>query len=277
LGLALALLAGGCSESTNPEQDAFVSQVRSLSSRLGDHQSTALVEGLIGSQQVAASSNEAIKKLDSEVRRLFHETRTTASSWRAEVERIEPVDGLVVVKTAYGNQLYRLKLFDESAKSAVARLTKGDEILFSGVLGPERSLTQFGSLASPVFEFYPTTIAVRGSTLSQATAEIEQRLASEKAAAQEEQDARAKASIEDAIRETSESSCRQLVVSTLKYPASASFSWFKKDFVKKAENKWIYYGVVEAKNSFGGQLPVRFACDVTNRDDKLELSARLLD
>ena len=67
------------------------------------------------------------------------------------------------------------------------------------------------------------------------------------------------------------------VLESLHYPASGSFSWFRKEVTKESDTKWVYRDVITAKNSIGADLPNRFVCTVKMKGDEMTASVRFLD
>lgn len=250
----------------NRVQQEFVQ----LISKMGEELTNKNLVALTGK---GADGKLAPEDIDNQVQNLRNEADFVLSAgspvaklWKARVTGVTRDGPYVVLHASYLGHQYDLYMFDEQAKELAQRLEDDDGILFSGNLGPERSLTRWGAFTSPSYLFYPTYV-------TNGTLEIKQ--SADQVAQLEERDAAAR--LDQTLAPAIMQSCKQHVLATLKYPASGSFSWFKSNVRKVSENEWLYTDVVKSVNDFGGKLPVRFVCEATLDGEKILTTVHQLD
>ena len=225
-----------------------------------------------------------VEGIEKEILHFLRDTRPDTDNWYATVNSIKRIGSELVIHSSYGSHHYALLIFDPLAIKVAEQLVEGDKIVFSGNLGAELSTTLWGGLSSPEFNLYPTQVSSKRGEIRQTQNAINEKFSQNMAslalkAKQEaiEEDRRQKQREEDDLENQVIGFCKDSLRNQLKYPASASFSWFKGRVIRKSENQWSFSDVVEAKNNFGGELPIRFVCDVTRIEDKANVSIQLLD
>ena len=276
--LTLIFSLAGCDQMPeNPEQMAFLEKIRNLKSEK-DHLDGISFRGTDESGKIApADIEEQANKNEYEILQLLKESPLEVVQWSAKVSNIVRSDEGLIIHSFYGSQHYDLIIFDSQAVKIAENFIEDDLIKFSGNLGPEQSSTIFGALSSQDFSLYPTNIISTHGEIKQSQAEINEKLSIKKEQLIQQEKQNQKESEEDQLKDKIIDLCKSTIRSSLKYPESASFSWFKRNFVKKSESEWLYYDVLEAKNDFGGELPTRFECDAKVIGEKLEASVRFLD
>lgn len=221
------------------------------------------------------------KSTDSQIDQLRYAKSNPAKNWNAWVENVRDDGPYTIIDARYGSQKYRLFLFENDAKQKAKTLAIDAHFIFTGDLGPELSLTRIGARSSPEFEFYPSTVISGGLAITQDPSRIVSRTS-------DDLQRQAKAAEDERLRQeyiAHESStenhvvdiCKETVLEKLRYPASGSFSWFKKHVEKKSDTKWVYQDVVTSKNGIGVDLPIRFVCTVTISGEQMSASVRMLD
>jgi hypothetical protein len=272
--LILAAACGGPAE--NKEQERFIKTFRTLKSELGELKAEKLVSWMdknLQPENLDQQIAEKQRKLDE----LLGDKGRQANSWNAEVESLIRDGSNIIIRASYGGHFYRLQIFDPRAKKIAEQIKAEDQIVFSGKVGAEASITKTGAALAPEFYFPPTEILWKSAKITQSlsairdTNDAQQRqidqLSKDRAASQEESERGAFVKAE----------CRKVILTKLKYPASGSFSWFKSELIKSSSESWIYSDVISAKNEFGGDLPIRFVCEGKYVKDKLSMTTRLLD
>lgn len=214
---------------------------------------------------------------DAQVDQLRSASSRPVADWNARITNVYESDPFTIIEAQYGSMLYRLFIFGDEDRAKARTLKKEAFLIFSGDLGPEQSTTRFGATVNPEFEFYPTSVTSGAISINQeatriAEHEIEDRKGYEEARRQNEKEA-----LDSSIEERVVELCRQAVLENLQYPASGSFSWFKKQVSKESESKWVYSDVITAKNSIGADLPSRFVCNVTINGENMSANVRFLD
>lgn len=268
----------GCDQGPkNPDQIAFIKKIQGLKSEK-DRLDVIAFRGTDSSGRIAPadikSQGDVIEK---EIVRFLKVAGPDAIQWNARVGSVSRNGSEIIVHSTYGSQYYDLMIFDAQSIKIAEQFVEDDKINFTGNLGPETSITLFGALSSQEFTLYPSSVTSKYGEIKQSSAEISKRLLLNQARATQRQKQTQKQAEEEEIKDRIVDICKNTLRSNLKYPESASFSWFKRDFIRRSENRWTYYDVLEAKNDFGGELPSRFECDATVLKDEIEVSVRILD
>ena len=277
--LAIVFSLNGCGDQRpqNPEQIAFMKKIQSLKSEK-DRLDIIEFSGKDSKGRIApADIDSQVKKIEQEILHLLKNASIDAVQWNAKVSSVQRKGGEIVVHSYYGSQYYDLVIFDAQSIKIAEKLIEDDEINISGNLGSETSTTLFGALTSQDFSLYPTSVLSKHGEIKQSPIQVKERVALDQARLSQQKKQQQIQSQEEDLKDQIIDLCKNTLRANLKYPESASFSWFKRNFVKKSENKWTYYDVLEAKNDFGGQLPSRFECDATVLDTTIEVSVSLLD
>ncbi|MBM3576038.1 MAG: hypothetical protein FJX39_10065 [Alphaproteobacteria bacterium] len=277
--LAMALILNGCGDQRpqNPEQIAFMKKIQSLKSEK-DRLDIIDFRGKDDEGRIApADIDSQVKKIEQEILHLLKNASVDAVQWNAKVSSVRRNGGEIVVHSYYGSQYYDLMIFDAESIKIAEKFIEDDEINFSGNLGSETSRTLFGALTSQEFSLYPTSVLSKYGEIKQLPTQVNERVSLDQARLAQQNKQQQKQAKEEEIKDQIVELCKNTLRSNLKYPESASFSWFKRNFIKRSDNKWTYYDVLEAKNDFGGKLPSRFECDATVLDKEIEVSVRLLD
>lgn len=261
----------------NPEQIAFMKRIQSLKSEK-DRLDILAFNGKDNSGKIAPADIDAqVEKIEQEILHFIKESTPDAVQWNAKVSSVQRNDSGIVVYAYYGSHHFDLNIFDAQAIKIAENFIEDDEIKFSGNLGPETSITLFGALSSPEFSLYPTSILSKYGEIKQSPTQVNEKLGLNQAEAVQQEIQHQKETEEDQLKDKIIDLCKGTLRSSLKYPESASFSWFKRNFIKRSESKWTYYDVLEAKNDFGGELPMRFECDATILKEEIQVSVKLLD
>ena len=250
----------------NKNQHEFMRLLSDMERQLSDTNWAAITGKGKDGNLAPENIDEQLQALRSQVDFILGAGSPAAKLWKASVNGVTRDGPYVVLHVHYGSHQYALYIFDSVSKEQVQQLKEDDEILFSGNLGPERSMMRWAALAVPSYRLYPTYVT-NGSL------EIKQR--ADQVAQLEQREAAAR--LGEALAPEIIQSCKQHVLATLKYPASGSFSWFKSDLRKVGENEWLYTDVVKAMNDFGGKLPVRIVCEAKLEGSKVRTSVRRLD
>lgn len=277
--LAVIFALNGCGDQRpkNPDQIAFMKKIQILKSEK-DRLDIIEFRGKDSEGRVApADIDSQVKQIEQEILNLLKHTSIDAVQWNATVSYVKRKDGAIVVYSYYGSQHYELVIFDTQSIKIAESLVKDDEINFSGNLGSETSATLFGALASQDFSLYPTSVLSKYGEMKQSPIQVNERVALDQARLSQQKKQLQKQAQEEELKDQIIDLCKNTLRANLKYPESASFSWFKRNFVKRSDNKWTYYDVIEAKNDFGGELPSRFECDANVLDKEIEVSVRLID
>jgi len=267
--LLILTVTVGCSPSENTDQENFIKSIRAIVSELRELQSEKLfgwLDNNLRPEGVDGKISEKQRQLD----QLLGDKDRKAKSWNAEVDSLARDGSNILIWSSHGGHTYQLKIFDSEAKKIVEEIKAGDEIIFSGVIGAEASLTKTGATLAPEFHFSPSEILWKSVKITQPESEIKE--------LNNEHDRLINQQTEDNQRgQFVTEKCRVMVLKRLKYPASGSFSWFKSELSKKSSNTWIYSDVISAKNELGGELPIRFICEGKFVKDDLHLNLNLLD
>jgi hypothetical protein len=272
----LIQVAGCGGPSENTEQKNFVKTFRILKSELQDLKTEKLVGWLdknLQPENLDQQIAEKQRKLDD----LLGDKGRQANSWNAEVDSLIRDGSNIIIRASYGGHFYRLQIFDPEAKKVVEQIKAGEQIVFSGKVGAEASITKAGAVLAPEFYFPPTEILWKSTTISQTVSVIEARNDERERALHQQRIDSAASQAESERGQFVKEECRGAVLKKLKYPASGSFSWFESELIKSSSESWIYSDVISAKNEFGGDLPVRFVCEGRYVKNKLSLNVKFLD
>lgn len=278
----VSISLSGCDQPPeNTEQVAFLHGIRILKSQLSNLESTALSNAFLDKNSLEKRDqneiDELVAKKEEEINKFLHSSPPNAVLWNAEVLDVKRSGDDIVINAEYGEQIYRLKIIDQQAKEIAKSFAEGDKIKFSGNIGQEVSKTLFGALAAPEFSLYPTSVLSKHGEIKQLPAEVKEKISLDQARSTQQKKQQQKQAQEEELKDQIIGLCKSTLRSNLKYPESARFSWFKRNFIKRSDNKWTYYDVIEAKNDFGGALPSRFECDATVLNEEIEVSVRFLD
>jgi hypothetical protein len=269
-------VAGCGGPSENKEQEAFIKNFRTLKSELQDLQTDKLV-GWMSKNLQPENLGQQIEEKQRKLDELLGDKSRQANSWNAEVDSLIRDGSKIIIRASYGGHFYGLEIFDPSAKKIAEEIKAGDQIVFSGRVGAETSITKTGAALAPEFRFPPTEILWKSAKISQSLSAI-QDINDELQRQLNQQSKDMAISREETERGALvKAECRKAILKKLKYPASGSFSWFKSELVKNSTESWIYSDVISAKNEFGGDLPIRFVCEGKFVKDKLSLTTKLLD
>jgi len=261
----------------NPEQIAFMGKIQSLGAEKDRLSMTALT-GKDSSGRVApADIDSQVEKTEQAILQLIKGSPPDVIQWNAKVNSVQRSGSEIIVHSSYGSQYYDLLIIDPQSVKIAEQFLENDKITFSGNLGPERSRTLFGALSTQEFSFHPTSVVSKYGEIKQSASAIIQKTQLIQAQSAKQEKQRQQQAQEEALKDNIIDLCKSTLRSNLKYPESASFSWFKRNIVKRSENRWTFSDVIEAKNDFGGALPTRFECDATVLDERIEVSVRLLD
>lgn len=250
----------------NKAQRAYALRLKQIDRTLMDKNISNFVGKGENGTLLPEDIHEQIANLRAEADYMLGAGVPKAKLWKGTVTGLRRDGRFVVLSAFYMGQHYKLYLFDAAAKERVQLWKEDDEILFSGNLGSEQSVTRWGGLTSPSFEFFPTYI-------TDGKLEIQQPADQVAKLEQLEEQERVDAALQPVITQH----CKEHVLATLKYPASGSFSWFKADLRKVGDNQWIYTDVVKAVNDMGGKLPVRFVCAASLDGQRVSTEVRMLD
>ena len=266
LAIALTTSLFGCYSSADiptAQQEDFILKLRRLSSEMDRVKSERSgQDGKLPPRDL----EDRIAKKEQEVDDAMHHSTPVAVNWNANIDELERSGGLIVVRTSYKEQRYVLRVFHEQAMKVAETFAVGDKIVFSGNLGPERSVTRYGAFLNPEFALYPTSIRKGAIELTQPSEVVEKLILAQKKSAEEAR-----------LKEQIQENCKAAVVRNLRYPASAHFSWFQSDIRKLSESRWEYRGVIEATNALGGRVPSRFGCTVNISGEDLRITVKILD
>jgi len=250
----------------NKEQREFVKILSVLQNKLIEKNVYALTgkdkEGKLAPEDI----DDQVQELRNQADFIFGAGSPSAKLWKATVLGLTRDGPFVVIHASYLGHQYKLYMFGDTSKEQAQLLNEEEEILFSGNLGPERSLTRWGALAAPSYRLYPTYVTNGTLEIKQNADEIRKL-----------EEREVEAALEEAVAPVIIQNCKQHVLATLKYPASGSFSWFKADLRKVGNRDWVYTDVVKAVNDVGGKLPVRFVCEAELEGQKVRTTVRLLD
>ena len=145
--LLLSFLLTACGNSTTEpkEQQEFKSLISSLSNEY---------------KTAKNSDNDLeIKDFENKFKKELKDTNRAVSSWVGSFVSSTLNNDKLTIELSNGDQKYYLILVDPKVIEYSKKFKKDDQILFSGNLGNESSLTINGALSEPEFRFYPTKIS----------------------------------------------------------------------------------------------------------------------
>lgn len=120
----------------------------------------------------AADISEQVNASNREILQFMKKTPHNAVQWIATVDRVKRDGAMVVLNAIYGMHSYSFYIYDPQGVKIAEQFTGGEEVVFSGNLGPERSITILGSLVAPSFSMYPTRLSSKHGEITQALADI---------------------------------------------------------------------------------------------------------
>ncbi len=164
VALIILIMLTGCYSNATfpaPQQEEFILKLRKLSTEID-----TLTNARSGKDGKLPPKDleDRIKIKEAEIFKVLREDTLTANSWNASINRLERRDNLVIIHASYKEHLYELRISNEKAKDIVeTTFAKGDDIFFSGNIGPERSASLTGAFFFPEFIFFPTVVR-KGAT-----------------------------------------------------------------------------------------------------------------
>jgi len=175
LGIAAVIVIAlvGCEDRPQvPDQIAFMHQI-SVFKRRNDDLNNLEYNGKDGSGRLApADISEQVKASEREILQFLKQTPHIADQWIATVVGVHRKGAMVVLNASYGMQSYSFHIYDPQGVKIAEQFLGDEEIVFSGNLGPERSMTIFGALAWPTFSLYPTRLSSKHGEITQSMADI---------------------------------------------------------------------------------------------------------
>jgi hypothetical protein len=114
----------------------------------------------------ATKNDIAIDAIKPEIERFLHQTNRRADNWQATIEDVRLDAGKIIITATFETQKYLLILLSADAKNKAAALTNGDQIIFTGGLSPERSLTINGGLTEQEFMTEPDSISIPNKAIN---------------------------------------------------------------------------------------------------------------
>ena len=257
--LLLSFLLTACGNSTTEpkEQQEFKSLISSLSNEY---------------KTAKNSDNDLeIKDFENKFKKELKDTNRAVSSWVGSFVSSTLNNDKLTIELSNGDQTYYLILVDPKVIEYSKKFKKDDQILFSGNLGNESSLTINGALSEPEFRFYPTKI----STVDDKDGIIQSQKVVDDLHKKQEAEEK-----EFLIKQAIAIQCKEFIKANLRFPESAEFS-SNEEITEQDDKKFIYKGVVNSKNGFGNDVPSRFVCvvQVGNEEDPIikVLKANFLD
>jgi hypothetical protein len=171
--VAIVIALSGCEERQKvPDQVAFMHQISLFKRRYQDldyMEST----GEDGHGRLAAADiSEQVKSSNREILEFMKKTPHNAFQWIATVDRVKRDGAMVVLNAIYGMHSYSFYIYDPQGVKIAEQFIGGEEVVFSGNLGPERSITILGSLVAPSFNMYPTRLSSKHGEITQSLADI---------------------------------------------------------------------------------------------------------
>jgi hypothetical protein len=189
--------------------------------------------------------------------------------WQATVKNVTEKSNYTVIHTEFRNQTYELWIFEPEARVKARQMYAKTDVVFSGQLLEEKSITRAGAKENPEFGVYASRIIGGGLEIAQSAEGIARELELDEAAKVQ---ARAKSTAEtrDSINEDrTVAYCKELVTKKLKYPVSGAFSWFQGKTRKESDTKWTYTDVVTSVDHSGSKQSARFICTTTIRNESI--------
>lgn len=207
--------------------------------------------------QAKKTNNDLTEKKAEETAKAFlKETVVTADNWKATVDKIRDGRNSTYLVSQYKTHTYTMRIADPVIKDWVSTLKTGDEIIFSGELGKERSVTVEGGLRNPEFTFFPAKIRL-ASDSSDRTQSSESIAAALKADEEEEK--------RDRLLSAIDTLCEEAVRSKAFNKREADFSVLHRRITQTDSSTWRYSNDVTLKNAFGATITHRAFCTVKTR------------
>jgi hypothetical protein len=171
--VAIVIALVGCEERRQvPDQMAFMHQISVFKLRYEDLNYLEYNGKDSNGRLVPADISEQVKASDREILQYLKDTPRNAVQWIATVVGVHRKGSMVVLNASYGMQSYSFHIYDPQAVKIAEQFTGDEEIVFSGNLGPERSMTIIGALAWPSFSLYPTRLSSKHGEITQSLADI---------------------------------------------------------------------------------------------------------
>ncbi|PMM32477.1 hypothetical protein [Vibrio lentus] len=239
LSVIMGLSLVGCGNSDEPKQQKdFYQKIEQLEKEL------AIAKD--------SSNTLIIDKKEKEIKRFLKNNQQQAQDWIGEVSHVRRDDqGRLRIKLENRNQEYTLNIIDLKAIEYASNFKAGDEVVFTGKLGAERSITISGALDNPEFKLIPESFRLKldKESIVQNDDVIREQILLDK-----------KERLESRIQTEVAMACKREVRRNLTYPNSADFSFMNMNIHKVNDNKWAYSNSVEAKNALGHLLEKNVIC-----------------
>ena len=176
MAIAIALCLTGCSDkrTTVPEQISFINQI-SAYEKQNDHLRYMKLRGKDENKELPPENlADQIAESDREILK-FLKNPPKAVQWIATVVDVRRQKNEIFISSGYRNQAYGLIIFDEQAKKIAEQFKEDDEIIFTGILFPEQSLSILGALSLPEFRIEPTQLSSKYGQITQSPKDISKR------------------------------------------------------------------------------------------------------
>lgn len=239
IAFCATIIIASCSKPEPPQDQAAISQ------------RTAAFAAQI--KQARDSNNDiAVKESEKAAKEYLSSINASANGWQAVVEKVtEQQDGAVVIYAKSITQEYALQLVDPRAKTWAAAVGAGTQILFSGQVGPERSITLDGGLSNPEFRLYPTAIrrAKEKTETVQAQEHIDAHLSKIRQGA-----------LEQRAKENIRTVCHNIAKTKFNDNAKLDFGILDAEFEQTAPLHYAYSNIVTAENIYGAERRFGMVC-----------------
>lgn len=207
--------------------------------------------------QAKKTKNElAIKKAEEAATDFLKGKTTTADNWKATVEEVRSMEITTDIIGQYKTQTYTMRLADPKLKAWAATLKSGDNLIFSGSLGKERSITIEGGLRNPEFTFFPVSIRTESETTDHL--QSDESIANARLL-EEEQERRGK------LITMIDTLCEESTKAKAINKRSADFSFLNREVTQTDTNTWRYTNNVTLQNAYGAKITYRVSCTVNTR------------
>lgn len=247
--LTAILIAAGCDSSNNPKQSA-VPDTQSIYSEQVQQQKELL-------DQAKKTNNELIEKKAEETAKSFlKNNQATADNWKATVDKIRDSGDSTEIISQHKTHTYTMRIADPALKDWASTLKNGDQIIFSGNLGNERSVTIEGGLRNPEFTFFPASIRLASETTGRTQSDE-----SIKNAIKADEDQAKQDTLIGAIDTLCENATRSKAFNK----READFSILHRSITQTDSSTWRYTNDVTLQNAFGAKITHRVYCTVKTR------------
>ena len=163
--IASAILSGcySTADLPSPQQEEYILQLRRLSTEVDRlTRQRGGTDGKLPPRDLEDRIEQKRKEFSGAL-----SATPTAVSWNATIDNLRRSGETIVIHASYKEHWYQLQIQDDKAKRVIeATFASGDNIRFSGPIGPEQSLSPLGASLNPDFHFYPTMIQ-KGSVVVQ--------------------------------------------------------------------------------------------------------------